>query len=246
MENQITNNENQNLQKVSQNENAKLQPFYPTKAIDLIKNPQPVYAQIKKEKGNNIVFESISIILEKFCYSMNVSKNMDKEQREECAELIYQKYWHWSPSHLTMAFTNFKMHKYPEIELFQCIDIIIIFKILDRFDLELIRAKEKHEQEQMMLKRLEWEKESVPMPKEIKDAIGKIGKIGKEKISMAKEPEHWNLTKEWISEFEIIYRMNPSQKGIRMIEIEGKIMDLTEYLQYKLNNEIEKLTNKEK
>ncbi len=224
-----------------QNENAKLQPFYPTKAIDLIKNPQPVYALIKREKGNDIVFESISIILEKFCYSMNVSKNMDKEQREECAELIYQKYWYWSPNHLVLAFNNFKMNKYPDIQLFQCIDTLVIFKILDKFESELFRAKEKHEQEQLMLKREQWEKEAVPMPKAIIDEISKIGKIKKLEIKIAPEPEKWNLSKQWIEDFNDAYKRNPIDGPIRCININGLNMDVTKYLQYRLELETNNL-----
>lgn len=154
--------------------NAELQPYLPTKAIDLVRNPPIAYAIIKKMKGDAIVFESISIILEKFCYSLNIAKNMDKEQREECAELIYQKYWYWSPDHLNIAFKNYKMNKYPDIELYQSIDVTKIFQILDRFDKDLKRAKEIQENEELQAKYERWKSEAVPMPENIKNSFRKM------------------------------------------------------------------------
>lgn len=223
--------------------NAELQPYLPTKAIDLIRNPPIAYAVLKKLKGDAIVFESISIILEKFCYSLNISKNMDKEQREECAELIYQKYWYWSPDHLNIAFRNYKMNKYPEIELYQSIDVTKIFQILDRFDKDLKRAKEIQENEELQAKYERWKKEAVPMPENLKSTFKeminkKILNVNDELSKQKEEPEEWNLTKQWIEEFNEIWK-NESNNGssIRTITIENQRMTINDYLIYKLNNQ---------
>jgi hypothetical protein len=161
---------------------------------------------------------------------------MNAEQIIECSELIMKQYFHYSAQHFKIAFDRFKMNRYPEIRVLDRFDITMIFQILERFDSELKDFKIKIEQEELLMKQSEWDRNAVPMPEEIKIELNNLSKkFTKKPDYQSNEPKEWSKTKEWLDEFEKIYKETGDKSNrIKQIKIDGLVMDRTGYLVYKL------------
>ena len=166
---------------------------------------------------------------------------MSESQIAEAAQMVYSEYYYWSVQLIVMAFNNFKMGKYPEIELFHSFDITTIFKILHRFENDLKKAKELVESEAIQEKYKQWEqsyldnKPSDEIIEQVKAITTKI--IEKKEYKKAPEPKEWSRTRELLAEFDELWRSEPSSGAVRVISVEGRKLDQTEYLIYRINKE---------
>ena len=196
-------------------------------------------ALIRKEQGDGFVSKVIERTIDGLIVSLNVSKNMNEHQIAEAAQMIYSEYYYWSIQHIIMAFNNFKMGKYPEIELFHSFDVTTIFKILSRFDTDLKKAKEQVESEAIQEKYKQWEqsyldnKPSDEIIEQVKALTNKI--MDKKEYKKAPEPKEWSRTRELLAEFDELWRSEPSSGAVRVISVEGRKLTKSEYLAYRVN-----------
>lgn len=164
---------------------------------------------------------------------------MNEHQIAEAAQMIYSEYYYWSIQHIIMAFNNFKMGKYPEIELFHSFDVTTIFKILHKFDADLKKAKEQVESEAIQEKYKQWEqsyldnKPSDEIIEQVKALTNKI--MDKKEYKKAPEPKEWSRTRELLAEFDELWRSEPSSGAVRVISVEGRKLTKSEYLAYRVN-----------
>jgi len=205
-------------------------------------NPTPL-ALIRKEKGDGFVVKVIERAIDGLIVSLNVSKNMSESQIAEAAQMVYSEYYYWSIQHVVMAFNNFKMGKYKEIELFHSFDVTTIFKILSRFDTDLKKAKEQVESEAIQEKYKQWEQsylDNKPTDEIIEQVKALTTKImDKKEYKKAPEPKEWSRTRELLAEFDKLWRSEPSSGSVRVVTIEGRKLDQTEYLIYRIEQENE-------
>jgi len=196
-------------------------------------------ALIRKEQGDGFVSKVIERTIDGLIVSLNVSKNMNEHQIAEAAQMIYSEYYYWSIQHIIMAFNNFKMGKYPEIELFHSFDVTTIFKILHKFDADLKKAKEQVESEAIQEKYKQWEqsyldnKPSDEIIEQVKALTNKI--MDKKEYKKAPEPKEWSRTRELLAEFDELWRSEPSSCAVRVISVEGRKLTKSEYLAYRVN-----------
>jgi len=204
----------------------------------IIASPTPL-ALIRKEQGDGFVSKVIERTIDGLIVSLNVSKNMNEHQIAEAAQMIYSEYYYWSIQHIVMAFNNFKMGKYPEIELFHSFDVTTIFKILHKFDADLKKAKEQVESEAIQEKYKQWEqsyldnKPSDEIIEQVKALTNKI--MDKKEYKKAPEPKEWSRTRELLAEFDELWRSEPSSGAVRVISVEGRKLTKSEYLAYRVN-----------
>ncbi len=204
----------------------------------IIASPTPL-ALIRKEQGDGFVSKVIERTIDGLIVSLNVSKNMNEHQIAEAAQMIYSEYYYWSIQHIIMAFNNFKMGKYPEIELFHSFDVTTIFKILHKFDADLKKAKEQVESEAIQEKYKQWEqsyldnKPSDEIIEQVKALTNKI--MDKKEYKKAPEPKEWSRTRELLAEFDELWRSEPSSGAVRVISVEGRKLTKSEYLAYRVN-----------
>jgi hypothetical protein len=203
---------------------------------------QPIsMAAIGKTEGNELVQALLIRLVEGLASSYNVAKNMDVNQIQECANLLYQNYYHYSVQHFKTAFDRFKMNKYPDIKIYDRFDLSIVFAIIEKFDAELKEMRTKVEQEKIQKQQLEWEQNSVEMPDEVKEELEKLKlKFLKPAfVSNVQEPKEWTITQKWLKEFDDLYRSQGStaSNGVRFVKIGNDFLNQTSYLEYKLNLE---------
>jgi hypothetical protein len=193
-------------------------------------------AYIRNKEGEEFAKIVLQRLIEGLASSLNVGKNMNAEQIIECSELIMKQYFHYSPQHFKIAFDRFKMNRYPDIRVLDRFDLTMIFQILEKFDAELKDFKIKIEQEELLMKQSEWEKNAVPMPEDVKIELNNLSKkFTKKPEYQTNEPKEWSKTKEWIEEFEKIYKETGDKSNrIKQIKIDGLVMDRNGYLVYKL------------
>jgi hypothetical protein len=200
-------------------------------------------AYIRNKEGDEFAEIVLQRLIEGLASSLNVGKNMNAEQIIECSELIMKQYFHYSPQHFKIAFDRFKMNRYPDIRVLDRFDLTMIFQILEKFDAELKDFKIKIEQEELLMKQAEWERNAVPMPEDVKIELNNLSKkFTKKPEYQSVEPKEWNKTKEWLDEFNKIYNETGDKSNrIKQIKIDGLVMDRTGYLVYKLieNNKLE-------
>ena len=192
---------------------------------------------IGKTEGNDLVNALLIRLVEGLCSSYNVAKNMDINQIQECANLLYQNYYHYSVNHFTTAFNRFKMNKYPEIKIYDRFDLSIVFAIVEKFDLELKEMRTKIEQEKLQAQQKEWSDNSVPMPDDVRIELDKLKQKFTKKsfVSNAPEPKEWSQTKQWFEDFNIIWKESgETRAGIKYIKINGLVMDRQGYLVHRL------------
>ena len=200
------------------------------------KNEYLSMAYIRNKEGEEFAKIVLQRLIEGLASSLNVGKNMNAEQIIECSELIMKQYFHYSPQHFKIAFDRFKMNRYPDIRVLDRFDLTMIFQILEKFDAELKDFKIKIEQEELLMKQSEWEKNAVPMPEDVKIELNNLSKkFTKKPEYQTNEPKEWSKTKEWIEEFEKIYKETGDKSNrIKQIKIDGLVMDRNGYLVYKL------------
>ena len=207
------------------------------------KNEYPSMAFIRNKEGDEFAQIVLQRLIEGLASSLNVGKNMNAEQIIECSELIMKQYFHYSPQHFKIAFDRFKMNRYPDIRILDRFDLTMIFQILEKFDSELKDFKIKIEQEELLMKQSEWEKNAVPMPEDVKIELNNLSKkFTKKPEYQTNEPKEWSKTKEWIEEFNKIYNETGDKSNrIKQIKIDGLVMDRNGFLMYKLieNNKLE-------
>ena len=207
-------------------------------AVRQVIESQPIsLALIGKTEGNDLVNALLIRLVEGLCSSYNVAKNMDINQIQECANLLYQNYYHYSVNHFTTAFNRFKMNKYPEIKIYDRFDLSIVFAIVEKFDLELKEMRTKIEQEKLQAQQKEWSDNSVPMPDDVRIELDKLKQKFTKKsfVSNAPEPKEWSQTKQWFEDFNIIWKESgETRAGIKYIKINGLVMDRQGYLVHRL------------
>jgi hypothetical protein len=207
-------------------------------AVRQLIETQPIsLAVIGKTEGNDLVNALLIRLVEGLCSSYNVAKNMDVNQIKECANLLYQNYFHFSVNHFTTAFNRFKMNKYPDIKIYDRFDLSIVFAIIEKFDAELKEMRTKVEQEKLQAQQKQWEDNAVPMPDNVREELDKLKqKFNKPAfVSNAPEPKEWSQTKEWFEDFNKIYKeQGETRAGIKYIKINGLVMDRQGYLLHRL------------
>ncbi|CAB4152036.1 hypothetical protein UFOVP595_42 [uncultured Caudovirales phage] len=207
-------------------------------AVRQLIESQPIsLALIGKTEGNDLVNALLIRLVEGLCSSYNVAKNMDINQIQECANLLYQNYYHYSVNHFTTAFNRFKMNKYPDIKIYDRFDLSIVFAIVEKFDLELKEMRTKIEQEKLQAQQKEWSDNSVPMPDNVRIELDKLKQKFTKKsfVSNAPEPKEWSQTKQWFEDFNMIWKESgETRAGIKYIRINGLVMDRQGYLVHRL------------
>jgi len=197
-------------------------------------------AVIGKTEGNELVNALLIRLVEGLCSSYNVAKNMDVNQIQECANLLYQNYYHFSVNHFKTAFDRFKMNKYPDIKIYDRFDLSIVFSIIEKFDAELKEMRTKVEQEKLQAQQKEWNENAVPMPDDIRIELDKLKQkfIKPAFVSNAPQPKEWSMTQKWLKEFDDLYRQQgKSDNGVRFVKIGNEFFNQTKYLEYKLSLE---------
>lgn len=202
---------------------------------DILVSESPSLALIKNS-GNQGEVSALSILvdlLNNFLDFFSIGKGMSAMQVIETAKMILEDYSILKPDDFVLFFNRAKKSHYGKV--YDRMDGALIFEWLELFmnercqEIESIRINEK--------KRLDKaEKENikaVPMPDYVKQFINKKVVEKPKEVTLLNQTEQQKQINGWMYEFDNLWCEQGSRSGIKVVEVEGKKMDIGEYLIYK-------------
>lgn len=224
-------------------------------AKDALQSNLPSLAAIKRdlvvsnpERGELIVKAFITGIITDLVMSFNVGKTMNPVQVAELVEFIQSDYYFLKPSELKYCFDNAKKGRYTEKGkpvLYDAIDSSVILIWIEKYleerlnivisNNEKIHEDFKHAPQmdsEILLKVLK----EVDSAQQEKEKVKERAVAPKVNYNQA-DP----LIQGYFSDFDIAYEKKPigSKGSKRFVDYKGKILDSTEYVEFRLkeNNE---------
>jgi hypothetical protein len=176
-------------------------------------------------------FELISNLVAERISNLNVGKDMTANQIKECAESLMGTYHTYKLDDFYKCLSNGIMGKYNPNGLFDRIDISVIFGWFKQYDVERLEAIENeriNSQRSKKVNVMDIDTEA------IKKALPLIDK-SKETKSQDSLPLVNEQEQEFMRDFDKLPQTTFG--GKRFVEIEGKMLDLTEYLNYRYEQE---------
>lgn len=192
-------------------------------------------AAISKKYQPVVTEMFVTSIINDLTKQFNIGKNMTGDQMALCAELICKEYYFLNPSEIKYVFNGAIMNKYGKV--YDRLDTPLIMEWFANYmDERMDICITKNEIENTENKKLD----AKPIEK---DAMAEIYQKLKENATEApkeakKEKERAEVVRDqfqdWIEEFDAIYKKSPVAGDGKFIEIEGKKLDINQYLEYKL------------
>lgn len=162
---------------------------------------------------------------------------MTAEQMALCSKLICKEYHFLNPNEIKYVFNNAIMGKYGKV--YDRLDTPLIMEwftnyIDERMDICISKneienrehkklAAEAHEDDAMVEIYQKLKEKAVEAPKEAKKE--------KQQAEVAKDQ-----FQDWITEFDQLHKKNGLEGSGKFIEVEGKTMDINQYLNFKIEN----------
>lgn len=174
----------------------------------------------------------ITFALSDLVLFFNVGNTMNEAQLENTVDLLIEHYWYLRPPELKYCFNQIKLGKYGA--MYNRIDGAVIFECVEKF---LIERQEEIARRHVETKRLSDESAA--------NALAVL----KEKLKIDVKPKVFDeikpreKTKEelvmdgFMRDFDKLFRDNPPEElgGIRFVPYNGKQMDISTYLQARLD-----------
>lgn len=214
-------------------------------AKEALQNDSPPISAIKREliaadpeKGEAIAKAFVTSIVTDLVLSFNVGKTMNPHQVVDVVEIIQRDYYYLKPSELKYCFDNAKKGHYGQ--LYDRIDGSIIFDWIERYLDErmnvVISNNEKIHEDFKNAPQMDSEI-LLKVLKEV-DFAQQDKEKTKERVIAPKvnyDPAD-AIIQSYFSDFDIEYKNKPIGKwGKRFVDYKGKILDQTEYVEFRLN-----------
>lgn len=194
----------------------------------LTNHHQPIGAIKTQVKGGLEIVQAILVLeLDSLNKYFNVPQ-MNITQRTETISLLCERLNHWKLDDFKLLFKNMKAGVYGK--MFNRIDGGVIFDCVRIYDQERqTQAELINKAEPPTKANPEGQKRVIEILKEFVEAKPEPIKKGKVKT------EYDLVCQSALEEFDKIYNKGKGTNGKRFITVEGKVMDQTEFMQYKIN-----------
>lgn len=184
-----------------------------------------------EEAAAVIVSEVSSLVI-----FLNVGKTMNSDQVVEVSRFMFEEYSHYSVAHFKLFFSKFKKGHFGK--QYDRIDGQVIIQSFDQFisdcteEIGRINANEHYRRE----------REFKENPSYHPDVIAAIkSAVGEKKIDKPKPiNKPTDIGQKWFKQFNNLHKTYGIGTGIRMIKIGNTIMDIDQFFERKLKNNVDK------
>lgn len=216
-----------------------LETVNPKSSLEILNSQNLSMARMKKEKGDGYVKALLTLLIIDTVDFLNLGKTMNNNQVMQTVNLILEDYWHYKADHFVMCFNKAKKGYFGKN--YDRIDGQIIFGWLEQFDLEFssdVEAERKNESKRHLKELSEPIKEETltKMPDWFSDSIRNMNQpkpIEKVNIVMTPEQKYFNFL---IQEFNDLHEKQGSEPGKKFVNYNGKMLDVNEYIELRLQD----------
>jgi len=215
-----------------------------TKALELAKTMTPVQIAmdtkrptlqtVVRKQGIDVATGVLMKIINDCSESFNVGKNMNVKQIHEAAELILNEFKDLKITDIQLAFNRAKSGYYKTS--FDRIDVQVLMQWISDYDLDRVSDIVKYNEDknnQNKIKVLEWSEE-------VTEAIKPLLKP---KVEIKTPDRTTTLFEEYYRRFDALHeKFGIRQGGIRFVKRYGKILDIQEFIEYKIK-QLTKINN---
>lgn len=206
-------------------------------------------SSIKKEYGEVELQAVLVLLLTDVIDFFSVGKSMSDGQVAETIKLILKEFFYFKIDDFKLCFDRAKTGKYGKV--YDRIDGNIIFEWLELYDFERLEEIERirTDQHEKIIKEdlsAGWTEESKQMISKIVSSFEQVKKeISIEPRILKKQTDADRIIQSWLKKFDsICYKQLKwirNEKGDpvgRFIKISGKMLDMNQYLKYKLEQQV--------
>lgn len=195
--------------------------------------------RLQNERGEGYVKALLTLLIIDTVDFLNIGKTMNNNQVMQTVELILEDYWHYKVDHFVLVFNKAKKGYFGK--QYDRIDGQVIFSWLEQFDrefssdVESVRSNE-NKRLQKKLQAPIGEESLTRMPDWFADSIKKMNEpkpLEQKQIALTDDQI---LINGFIQEFNKIHLEGEHQEGKRFIKFKGKMVDVTEYIELKLQD----------
>jgi len=208
-------------------------------ALDILNSQNKSLVRISAEVGEKAVKAMLYILISDCLDFFNIGKSMSANQIMQTAVLILEDYSVYKIDYFVLCFNRAKKGQYGKV--YDRIDGQIIFEWLAQFDYEYsaeIEAERRNESKRIE-KQLQApiEEESLTrMPDWFADSIKKMNEPKPLEQKPINLTDDQILINGFIQEFNKIHLEGEHQEGKRFIKFKGKMADVTEYIELRLQD----------
>lgn len=212
-----------------------MQPLRTSSVADALMSGNPAMALIRKEKGRDSAITLLSAIITNGLKYFNVGKGMTPEQVVLAADLILTDYHYLKADEVAYTFRLAATGRFGKI--YDRIDPAVILEWVSEFDsLRTIEA------ENMTIKASNKPTTQLliesngNIPLEVKEAFKRLYSESDKKAEPKKEmPKNDEIVQRWLLQFDKIVLRQQPKGAIKIIKRYGRMMDVSEFLNYKFN-----------
>jgi hypothetical protein len=204
-----------------------------TSVEQILKSESPSFALIKNQpNGNAIAQAMLSKLMIDFVNYLNIGKSMGEAQIVETVKLMLEDYAVLKPDDFVLFFNRAKKGNYGKA--YDRMDGMVIFEWLEMFMQERTQEIEQiRRNENIRLQKELNTDATVGLPEYFKPLLEK--KPIEPEIKTLNQTDEQKQINAWIKEFDDLWFSQGSESGKRFVTIEGKKMDVGEWLIYKAN-----------
>lgn len=195
--------------------------------------------RLQNEKGEGYVKALLTLLIIDTVDFLNIGKTMNNNQVMQTVELILEDYWHYKVDHFVLVFNKAKKGYFGK--QYDRIDGQVIFSWLEQFDrefssdVESVRSNENKRLQKKLQSPIE-EESLTRMPDWFADSIKKMNEPKPLEQKPINLTEDQILINGFIQEFNKIHLEGEHQEGKRFIKFKGKMVDVTEYIELRLQD----------
>lgn len=212
-----------------------MQPLKTSSVVVAMGSSNPALVTIKLTKGEKAAMTLLTAIISNGLKYFNVGKGMTPEQMVLTAELIQAEYHYFKPDEVAMAFRLAATGKFGTI--YDRLDSAIIMQWMAEYN--ALRMMEAENMSIKASKKPDIEtkiESSVNIPPDIKEAFKRLYSETEKKVEPKKErPKNDEMVQAWLRQFDKIAMLQNVKGQIKIIKRYGRMMDVSEFLNYKIN-----------
>lgn len=216
-------------------EKLSMKPLRTSSVSDALMSSNPAFAVIRKAKGRDSAMTLLAAIITNGLKYFNVGKGMTPEQVVLAADLILTDFHYLKPDEVAMTFRMAASGRFGKI--YDRIDPAVIMEWMAEFDsfrtieAENISIKASNKPATQLLI-----ESSDNIPLDVKEAFKRLYSENEKKHETKKElPRNDERVQGWLRQFDkIVFKQSP-KGAIKIIRRYGRMMDVSEFLNYKIN-----------